>query len=95
MRESRKRGASIAVADPLVAHWPELNVAVPDTLPAPDGFDAVIFAVGHEDYRYLDVVRWLGEARPLVFDAANVLAVDTRMAMKAAGIPVHSIGRGG
>lgn len=95
VRESRKRGASIAVADPLVAHWPELNVAVPDTLPAPDGFDAVIFAVGHEDYRNLDVVRWLGEARPLVFDAANVLAVDTRVAMNDAGIPVHSIGRGG
>ena len=95
VKEGRRRGASIAVADPLVRHWPELNVDLPDTLPAPDGFDAVVFAVGHTDYRDLDVVSWLGEARPLVFDAANVLSVDTRSALDEAAIPVHSIGRGG
>ena len=95
VKEGRRRGASIAVADPLVRHWPELNVDLPDTLPAPDGFDAVVFAVGHTDYRDLDVVSWLGEERPLVFDAANVLSVDTRSALDEAAIPVHSIGRGG
>ena len=47
-------------------------------LPAPDGFDAVVFAVPHSQYAELDLLGMArsGEARSIV-DASRVLDVET------------------
>jgi hypothetical protein len=65
-----------------------------DVLPDPAGFDAVVFAVTHDEYLALDLLGWLGGARPLVVDANNVL-LDTQLRAAAElGCRVWCIGRG-
>lgn len=87
-------GAVVVCTDPLVDHWDELDRPVARTLPAADGFAAVVFAVPHEEYRSLDVADWLGTARPAVLDGFSVLDADQRSAVAALGCPLASIGRG-
>jgi UDP-N-acetyl-D-glucosamine dehydrogenase len=87
------RGADVVCHDPLVTEWehptPPVNV-----LPDPAGFDAVVFAVVHEEYLALDALGWLGDARPLVVDANHVL-LDTQLRDAARiGCRVWCIGRG-
>ena len=83
--EALARGAAVTCHDPLVTHWPGLVEDMPRTLPSPAGFDAVVFAVPHAEYRAIDMPRWLGAARPLVFDANNVLTAPQRAAARAVG----------
>jgi nucleotide sugar dehydrogenase len=94
MAEATARGATVDVVDPLIAYWPELDLEVTPALPSADSYDAVILAVAHEQYRHLDVVEWLGKARPVVFDAANVLPASARADLKSARVVFHTIGRG-
>ena len=63
-------------------------------LPAPDGFDAVVFAVPHSQYAELDLIDWIGTARPLVVDASRVLGIQKLRALAEKGLRVWSIGRG-
>ena len=93
--EARRRGATVAVHDPLVRHWPELDIAIPEALPDPAGCDAVVVAVGHDAYRALDFPRWLGEARPKILDADKVLDRRQRDDLARLGCAVAAIGRGG
>ncbi|MDJ0607971.1 MAG: nucleotide sugar dehydrogenase [Kiloniellales bacterium] len=93
--EARRRGASVAVHDPLVRHWPELDIAIPEALPDPAGCDAVVVAVGHDAYRALDFPHWLGAARPKILDADSVLDREQRDGLARLGCPVAAIGRGG
>jgi UDP-N-acetyl-D-mannosaminuronate dehydrogenase len=67
---------------------------VPAELPSPEGLDAVVVAVPHDSYRQLDFERWLGEARPVVLDAFDVLAPSQRDDLVRIGCRVASIGRG-
>jgi nucleotide sugar dehydrogenase len=62
--------------------------------PDPAGFDAVVFAVGHAELVEMDVVAWLGDCRPLVFDASRVLTAARLRELAAHGCPVWAIGRG-
>ena len=94
VREAEKRGAVVVCHDPLVTHWTELDRKLPAELPAAKGFDAVVFGVPHGEYQSLDVLRWLGSSRPLVFDANAVLSKPQRSTLKGAGLEVFSIGRG-
>jgi nucleotide sugar dehydrogenase len=87
------RGAEVLCHDPLVREW-EADVPLVNELPAPDEFDAVVFAVGHEEYRRLDLPAWLGSARPLVVDAHGVLTADDLAAAARTGCRVWGIGRG-
>ncbi len=93
--EARRRGAEVAVHDPLVRHWPELDIAIPEALPDPAGFDAVVVAVGHGAYRALDFPGWLGAARPKILDADNVLDRRQRDGLARLGCAVAAVGRGG
>jgi len=95
LRESQARGAAVVLHDPLVAYWPEVGCEVSQTLPAPDGLDAVIFATAHGVYRDIVPANWLAGARPVVLDANDVLDASQRQAFRAAGCPVAAIGRGG
>jgi nucleotide sugar dehydrogenase len=91
---AQAEGATVVAHDPLVAYWAELDRAVPAGLPAPDGFDAVVFAVPHDEYRAIDLVRWLGSCRPVLYDAFSVLSDEQRRASRELGCEVRSIGRG-
>lgn len=93
-REARERGAEVVAHDPLVRHWEELGVDVPDALPPAEGFDAVVFAVPHRAYVNLDVDAWLGAANPLVFDANRVLSPAQLEQLRTRGGRFASIGRG-
>jgi nucleotide sugar dehydrogenase len=94
VREARARGATVVCHDPLVRYWPELEIEIPAELPSPAGIDAVVFAVPHNPYRELDLDTWLGESRPVVLDAFDVLSAQQRAHLVRLGCQVASIGRG-
>jgi UDP-N-acetyl-D-glucosamine dehydrogenase len=93
--EARRRGAEIAAQDPLVS---DLGEGGPDEvladLPAPAGFDAVVFAVPHSQYADIDLPEWIGHAHPLVLDANRVLDLEKLRTLAGMGLRVWSIGRG-
>lgn len=93
-RGAEDRGARLRCHDPFVREWRELGLPISDDLPDPAGADAVVFAVPHAAYRRLDVLGWLGAARPLVYDCDRVLADETRRTLRNAGVQVESTGRG-
>lgn len=94
VRAAELAGAVVVAHDPLVDHWEELDRDLPAELPDPAGLDAVVLAVPHDDYLELDVLGWLGDARPAVVDAFSLLDADQRDALVAHGCRVASIGRG-
>ena len=71
-----------------------MGVEVHTDLPAPSGFDAIVFAVANADYARLDLVEWLGDERPAVLDGNDVLAEGQRERLRAHGVSLASIGRG-
>jgi UDP-N-acetyl-D-glucosamine dehydrogenase len=93
-REAVRRGAKLRCHDPYVRYWKEMEMPVPERLPATSGIDAVVFAVPHRVYKDLDVLDWLGDSRPLIYDCDNVLSGPTRSRLRAAGLVVESTGRG-
>ncbi len=95
VRAALEAGAEVVAHDPLLDHWEELDREVPAELPSAEGFDAVVFAVPHREYRSLDLPRWLGDARPAIFDGFDVLSADQRRLVRSMGCAVASIGRGG
>ena len=94
VKAAEAAGATVVASDPLVEHWEDLDRPVSRELPSPDGFDAVVFAVPHAEYRALDLASWLGDARPAVMDGFSVLSREQRDAVVALGCPIASIGRG-
>lgn len=93
-REAGARGAELTAHDPLIRHWSELGLDLPVGLPAAAGFDAVVFAVPHSSYRRADWRKWLGAARPVLFDANDVLPQAVRAELKAAGATMVVTGIG-
>ena len=87
------RGAEVVCHDPLVTEW-ELPVAPVQELPDPAGFDAVVFGVVHDEYLAMDLLGWLGDARPLVVDANHVLLDSQLRDAAGVGCRVWCIGRG-
>lgn len=92
--EARRRGAIVAVHDPLVQYWEELSLVVDSRLPTPCELDAIVLAVPHVDYQQMDLVGWLQGARPLFVDANRVLSAAQRVALEAVGCQVRAVGRG-
>ena len=88
------RGANVEFTDPLVASLDAISATCRRELPPARDYDVVIFAVAHREFRGLDVLDWLAEARPLVFDANGVLTRETITKLLAAGVRVGAIGRG-
>jgi len=89
-----EKGVAIDIHDPLVSQLEAINRKVERILPRPDGYDAVIFAVAHDEYRNLDPIAWLGLTRPLIIDANNVLSATQITAFRAAGCSLKAVGRG-
>jgi nucleotide sugar dehydrogenase len=87
------RGADVVCHDPIAAEW-ELPTPPVSELPDPRDFDAIVFAVAHDEYLTLDFARWLGDSRPLVIDANRVL-LDSQLTDAArGGCTVWCVGRG-
>jgi nucleotide sugar dehydrogenase len=86
--------ARVAVADPLVDGIAEIDVPLHRDLPDAHGFDAVILAVGHKQYRAIDLVAWSGADRPAVLDANGILTRQQIESLRNAGFKVAAIGRG-
>jgi len=93
-RSAAASGATVTCHDPLVAEWPELRLRVLHELPPPHDFDAVVLAVPHQAYLELDLAEWVGDARPVILDASNVLDRTKRTRLRRLGCRVESIGRG-
>lgn len=91
---AREYGAEIICHDPLVGHWEEKDILIHQELPEPSGFDAIVLAVAHKEYKAINYSGWLGNERPLIFDANNVLGNEQLIALKNIGCPLASIGRG-
>ena len=87
-----ERRAAVAFADPLVDA--EIGVPLHFDLPDAHGFDAVILAVGHKQYRAIDLAAWSGAERPVVLDANGVLSRQQLQSSRQAGFKVAAIGRG-
>jgi len=94
-RAALAEGATIVAHDPRLSFWDELGVEVLRDLPEAIGLDAVVLAVPHREYLTLDLVAWLGAARPVVLDGFGVLDETKRGALRGHGCKVASIGRGG
>jgi UDP-N-acetyl-D-mannosaminuronate dehydrogenase len=69
-------------------------MALPNEIPAAQAFDAIVFAVPHDEYVDLDLVGWLGGATPLIIDSNEVLKREQREALAGSGCRIWSIGRG-
>jgi nucleotide sugar dehydrogenase len=91
---AEEKGVAIDIHDPLVDELEDLNRKVERILPRPGGYDAVIFAVAHNEYKKLDPAVWLGAARPLIIDANNMLSAAQITAFRTAGCGVKTVGSG-
>jgi nucleotide sugar dehydrogenase len=87
-----EKRATVAFADPLVEA--EIGVPLHRDLPDAAAFDAVIVAVGHKQYRAIDLAAWCGTERPVVLDANGVLSRQQLQSLRDAGFKVAAIGRG-
>ncbi|MEX1017271.1 MAG: nucleotide sugar dehydrogenase [Phycisphaeraceae bacterium] len=94
VEQARRQGANVTAHDPLLRRWDELEMDLPEQVPDAGDYDAVVFAVGHREYRKLDMTKWLAGATPLIFDANDVLSDTQRQAARTAGCRVLGIGRG-
>jgi nucleotide sugar dehydrogenase len=93
-----KEGAIPSVHDPLVKVWPEIPEARvhKDLLGFLKGADAVIFAVGHEEYLKLEpaeVIKATGRT-PAIIDAQNLLTDEKIKEYLKLGCEVKGIGKG-
>jgi UDP-N-acetyl-D-glucosamine dehydrogenase len=93
-RAAVEKGAVVKPHDPLVKIWEELGMELDPLPPVASCVDAVVFAVQHQEYREMDVVSWIADARPAVLDANNVLSPEQCEALRVVGCKVQSIGIG-
>lgn len=94
-QELVSRGARVDVHDPFVGWWDEMAFEVPKKLPSPDGYDAVLFAIPHQQYRELDLGEWIGnKAGTVVLDAYLVFSGEKRRSFRQSGVRIDAIGVG-
>jgi UDP-N-acetyl-D-glucosamine dehydrogenase len=89
----RDCGAEIEVTDPLAATFDEAAVPFHAQFPAAERYDIIILAVAHREYKGLDLAKWIGNHRPIVFDASGVLSRETVVLLRKAGFKISGIGR--
>ena len=86
-------GARVDIHDYLVDELEQIGRSVMRKLPALHGYDSVVFAVAHRQYRKLKP-KWLGDSRPFILDANSVLTPEQVARFQSAGCKVGVIGRG-
>jgi nucleotide sugar dehydrogenase len=93
VRVLEDNGAIVASYDPFVEYWSEMDRPLPANMPDSGGFDAIVIATPHQEFRTLDVLKWLGDSRPIILDTANVLTLNVRQECRKVGVQVETIGR--
>ena len=73
--------------------WVETGEIMLSELPSVMAYDAIVFTTPHSEFKKIDLVKWLGEARPVVLDTVNVVSKAHRSECRDAGIVIESIGR--
>jgi len=94
VRALEQRGADVTCFDPFVDQWSEMNRTLPSSMPSAKIFDAIVIATRHKDFLELDLLKWLGEARPAILDTVNVITLAERRRCRELGIRIESVGRG-
>lgn len=93
-KEALKKGATITIHDPYIEYWPELNLKVNLFLPDPGIFDIIIFCVPHAPYKTLDILKWLKNSKPVIYDCDNVISKKNTQDLRNRGYKIFSTGRG-
>ena len=93
-RQACDLGIQVDLHDPHVKFWREVNRTIESELPSTDGFDVIVFAVAHKQYRELDLGIWLCQWDGLVYDCNNVLTKSQIGQLEKNGVNFHSTGRG-
>jgi UDP-N-acetyl-D-mannosaminuronate dehydrogenase len=93
-----KEGANASCHDPLVKVWPEVEDAEvdKDLMGSLKGAEAVVFAVGHREYKGLDpaaVVKATGKT-PAIIDTQNILTDEELKGYLKLGCEVKGVGKG-
>ena len=76
-----------------MTEWVETGENMLSELPSAMLYDAIVFTTPHSEFKKIDLVKWLGEARPVVLDTVNVVSKAHRSECRDAGIVIESIGR--
>ena len=92
-RYLNSRGSKLSATDPLVTYWAELDIDILADLPEADCLDGIIFAVGHQEYKKIDINSWLHNCNAIVLDANNVLTDGQKNKAREAGISIEMIGK--
>lgn len=92
--EAERQKAELVCHDPLVEYWGDLDRQVLQNIPSPQGFDAVVFAVPHQEYLDLDLIDWLQDSQPVILDANCVLKPQQVQALTKSDVNLAFIGRG-
>lgn len=87
-------GAKLDFHDPLVKFWDEMNIKISQNLPDPSLFDALVFAVGHQEYNLIIFKDWLKGIKVNILDTNQVLKDEQLKEILSLGCPLKCVGRG-
>jgi len=94
VNEAEKIGAIITAYDPFVEYWTEMDIQLPSELPDLLQYDAIVFAVPHNEFQNLSFKDLQPDHDLLIFDANNVLSKVQIKNILDNRIRFLSIGRG-
>lgn len=95
VREAIAKGADVVCQDPLVHYWKEMQMQLDCSIPEFVGYNAIIFAVSHKQYRSIQFGNIEIDSGTLIFDANCVLSKEQRANIQARrDLCYMSIGRG-
>ncbi len=94
VKEAEKMGVNISAYDPFVEYWTEMDIQLPSELPDLLQYDAIVFAVPHNEFQNLSFRDLQPDHDLLIFDANNVLSKVQITNILDNRIRFLSIGRG-
>ena len=93
-KKTTSLGAKIVVQDPLIEYWKETKNKVLKKIPNFNKFDALVFAVKHNEYKKIIFKKKYNKKNFLIVDANNVLSKKQNKHLKINKFNFISIGRG-
>ena len=93
-----KDGASVIPHDPIVTHWPEMDVNVVSDLHkiAKNSVDAIVFAVKHDEYMQMLPEEYEKLLKPgsTILDTGNIINDDKAALLRDMGFQTIGVGKG-
>lgn len=93
-REAIKEGVELTCFDPLIKYWVEMDMRLPEKMPAFKEYDAVVLTVRSAVFETEQFTTDLADTDVLVFDANNVLNETQITVLKNGRCRLSFIGRG-